>query len=745
MNVGKICLPTFLYLHLISNMMKMLARFLFLLTFISNYFTTQAQCNWTQIYYESYEYTTVIPYLLPGTTYQNTPQQWAGCIKTGAYGMYMNIVDGYIGQLYSQPFQNMCVGQNYRFSFSTRDAFTSNNNLTITVKDNNGLTLVSQNVINGSTWNDITMVSFSATTTTVTFEIATNLAGTGGNDVGFDDLRLFQCTPVPHNYSVTECLSTPSVDLYNSIASPILSASGTWSGPSALTNNHLGTFTSGTNTNGLYTYTIDGAPGCADSVANLNVAFIQTPTLDPIANVTTCSSYTLPPISGTSMSGNQKYYTGPGGTGTVINPGTNVTTSQTLYAYDGAPGCSDEVSFTITFIPPPVISVSVNDTICNGETAVFTASSSSPGMTYVWNPGNLTGTSISVTPATSTIYSVVGTNAFGCTSNIVSTAAIVRPSPVVTLQISDDTICPGTQVQLMASSTINGTTYLWNDGNTQAIRLVSPAATTTYTVTGTSPNGCTNTQTGVVFVVSQLSVSITGTPDFCDGSSTVLGATPVIQGLTYLWSPSGSTGQSLVVNNATAGWIYLEGFYFNCPAGKDSIHTDILPNPQITVPADFLVCAGDPVVATVSSNLQNSSFVWTPGNLSGSTNTLTSNGSTMYYVYAQNGNCISEVDSFFVDMSLACSMDVPNIFTPNNDQTNDYFSLISYSGLVSLNIVITNRWGNTINEYDKPDFKWDGKDKNGNAVSEGVYFYNIVAKTGSGEELKQQGFVQLFR
>lgn len=745
MNAGKTVLPAFFYLHLISNMMKILTRFLLILTFSSGFFTAQSQCNWTQIYYESYEYTTVIPHLLPGTTYQNAPEQWPGCIRTGAYGMYMNIVNGYVGELYNQPFQDMCVGQQYRFSFSTRDAFTSNNDLTITVRDANGAVLVSQNVINGSTWNDITMNSFMATTPTITFEIATNLAGTGGNDVGFDDLRLFQCSPTPHNYSVTACLSTPSMNLFNSIGNPLLSPSGVWSGPSTLTNNHLGTFTSGVNTNGLYTYTIDGAPGCADSVANLNVAFIQTPTLNPIANVTTCSAYTLPAITGVSMSGNQKYYTGPGGTGTALNPGTTVNTSQTLYAYDGAVGCSDEVSFTITFIPPPVISVSGNDTICTGEVAVFTASSTSTGMTYVWTPGNLTGSSISVTPSSSAVYSVIGTNTHGCASNIVSTAAIVRPSPVVSLQISDDTICPGTTVQLMAGSNVNGTTYLWNDGSSQAVRLVSPAATTTYIVTGTSPNGCTNTRTGSIFVIPQLTVSITGTPDFCDGSSTVLGATPILAGMTYVWTPSGSTSQSLVVNNSNAGWIYLEGSYFNCPAGKDSILISILPNPQITVPADFLVCPGDPVVATVSSDLPNSTFTWLPVNLSGSTNTLNFNGSAMVYVYAQNGACVSEVDSFFVDMSLACSMEVPNIFTPNNDQVNDYFSLISYSGLSSLTVVITNRWGNVINEYNKPDFQWDGKDQSGNAVPEGVYFYNIVAKTGSGEELKQQGFVQLFR
>ncbi|AEA44054.1 gliding motility-associated C-terminal domain-containing protein [Fluviicola taffensis] len=725
--------------------MKFLSRYLFLLCLISSSTVGYSQCNWTQVYHESYEYTTPITALLPGVTYQNTPQTYAGCVRTGTYGMYMNIVDGYIGLLYSQPFTDICVGQQYRFSFSTRDAFVSNNDLTIRVKDNGGNILATQNVINGSTWNDITMTSFTATTNSIVFEISTNLAGTGGNDVGFDDLKMFQCAPTPHNYSVTQCLSTPSVNLFNTIASPILSSSGVWTGPSALTNNHLGTFTSGTNTNGLYTYTVDGAPGCADSVANLSVAFIQTPTLNPITNVVTCSSYTLPAISGTLMSGNQKYSTGPGGTGTILNPGAIISNSQTIYVYDGAVGCDDQESFTITFNAPPVISVSANDTVCNGQAAQFTASSVAQGMNYVWTPGNLTGTSISVTPASSTVYSVVGTDVNGCVSNIVSTVAIVRPKPTVTLQISTDSICIGDQVQLMASSSVNGTTYQWNDGSTQAVRLVSPTLTSNYSVVGTSPNGCTDAKSGSVLVVPALAVSISGIPTFCSGSSTTLSVSGNTPGMTTVWTPTGSTNSTFTVTNSTVGWIYVEGSFFGCPTAKDSILTSFSPNPVITVPADFEVCPGTPVTATVSSDLQNSTFIWMPGGLTGPTNTLNPDNSMMYYVYAQNGNCISEIDSFYVDMSLVCNMDVPNIFSPNNDQTNDYFSLVSYSGITSLNVTISNRWGNVMAEFDKPDFKWDGKDQGGNDATEGVYFYNITAKMGSGKDFNQQGFVHLIR
>lgn len=705
-----------------------------------------SQCNWTQIYYESYEYTTVIPYLLPGTTYQDTPQTYAGCVRTGTYGLYMNIVDGYVGMLYSQPFTNICVGQQYKFSFSTRDAWSSSNNLTIQVKDGGGNILISQNVINGSTWNDITMAAFTATTDSMVFQIITNNAGTGGNDVGFDDLRLWQCQPTPLSGSFIDCAAnTNSVDLYAQIASNNLSGNGVWTGPSTLTNGYQGTFTAGTNTNGAYHYTISGGPGCADSSATVQVALIQNPALDPVQDVTTCTSYTLPAISGTNLSGNQKYYTGPNGTGTAYQPGAVITTSQTLYIYDGATGCSDQVSFTVTFIAPPVISVSGNDTICAGEFAVFTASSASSGMTYNWTPGNSSGSTLTINPSSTTVYSVIGTNSFGCNSNIVSTAAIVRPAPVISIQVSDDTICSGEAAQLIVSSSVNGTTYVWEDASMSAVRVITPNSDSDYIVVGTSPNGCTDTAEAHIAVIPPLSVSISGNTSFCEGDSSILSASGNVSGMAFTWQPSGSSGQILSVHKADSGWVYVAGSYSDCPVASDSVQVIILPNPGIEVPDGFQICPGQAVQATVSSDLPNSSFVWTPGNLTGSQNTLYAGNTTTYYVYAQLGNCLSEIDSFVVDVSLACFVEVPNIFTPNGDQVNDYFSLTSYSGIQALEINIVNRWGNPIRFFDTPDFQWDGKDTAGNEMAAGVYFYELKVVLGSGEELEKQGFVEIMR
>ncbi|HEX8269449.1 MAG TPA: choice-of-anchor L domain-containing protein [Flavobacterium sp.] len=74
--------------------------------------------------------------------------------------------------------------------------------------------------------------------------------------------------------------------------------------------------------------------------------------VDDRADVLTCESYVLPALNV------GKYYTAPGGTGTLLNAGTAITTSQTIYIYATAPfnpACSDETSLDITIIDQPIV------------------------------------------------------------------------------------------------------------------------------------------------------------------------------------------------------------------------------------------------------------------------------------------------------------------------------------------------------------------------------------------------------
>jgi len=91
---------------------------------------------------------------------------------------------------------------------------------------------------------------------------------------------------------------------------------------------------------------------------------------------------------------------------------------------------------------------------------------------------------------------------------------------------------------------------------------------------------------------------------------------------------------------------------------------------------------------------------------------------------------------------------IPNVFTPNNDGSNDAF-LINYNDAIetitSFEIVILNRWGNVLRTYNDPLFEWNGTTENGNEVGDGTYFYKVNIETIKGQQIEEHGFVQLVR
>lgn len=74
----------------------------------------------------------------------------------------------------------------------------------------------------------------------------------------------------------------------------------------------------------------------------LNVGCLTTPIVDELDNVVTCGSFILP-----NLSPNNRYYTGPVGTGVELSAGITITQSQTIYILAGSPACGTESSFDI--------------------------------------------------------------------------------------------------------------------------------------------------------------------------------------------------------------------------------------------------------------------------------------------------------------------------------------------------------------------------------------------------------------
>ena len=120
-----------------------------------------------------------------------------------------------------------------------------------------------------------------------------------------------------------------------------------------------------------------------------------------------------------------------------------------------------------------------------------------------------------------------------------------------------------------------------------------------------------------------------------------------------------------------------------------------------------------------------------------------------YHASGSDGCIYYYVDNVSVrlcnkDSLLAVILDLPNIFTPNGDFVNDSYT-INQHNLKTLDIQIMNRWGNLILRYDGLTYEWDGTDRHGISLPEGVYFINATAETIFGEVFSKSGFIHLLK
>lgn len=93
-------------------------------------------------------------------------------------------------------------------------------------------------------------------------------------------------------------------------------------------------------------------------------------------------------------------------------------------------------------------------------------------------------------------------------------------------------------------------------------------------------------------------------------------------------------------------------------------------------------------------------------------------------------------------MTKAQLVNLPNIFTPNNDGANDFF-FVEIIGLVNYSLVVLDEKNNVVWKTNNPNEKWDGVDLGGEKVPNGSYLYFITAEDEMGNNVNEHRRLQI--
>lgn len=289
-------------------------------------------------------------------------------------------------------------------------------------------------------------------------------------------------------------------------------------------------------------YTVTGTFGLCVNNSTVGLAVTPSPTL-----TTSSSSWSVCSGSSATLSalGANNYTWQPGnqtGSSIVVTPG-----ASTVYVVTGANNMncvSNSNLAVVVFSVPNVSGIASNTALCPGNSVTLSASGAN---SYLWSNGS-TSSSLVVNPASSSTYSVTGTNTTsGCSASASLSVLVFISSLTLT---PPSALCLGGTVNLIASG---ANSYTWSTGSTGSSISISPVISSTYSVQALSNfsglNCASSGTTSVTVYPLPIVTALASKTIVCKNSpSTTLTAGGA---QTYVWSTS-STSQSIVVTPAVS-------------------------------------------------------------------------------------------------------------------------------------------------------------------------------------------------
>lgn len=283
-------------------------------------------------------------------------------------------------------------------------------------------------------------------------------------------------------------------------------------------------------------------------------------------------------------------------------------------------------SSTVTVNTTPSATITAPAATCQNATGLAASvPSAGAGATYAWTIANGTITSGAGTNAI--VFSVgtaspaqldVTVTLNGCNK---SGSVTIPVTPLATATVTGSAaICAGSSTTIQAALT--GTspwTVHWNDGVIQsgigaspATRLVTPAASTSYSVTFVSDvTGCAGTSSGIADIVVKPAPGALITPSvtqLCPGTAGNTASTPDVVGATYAWTitngtiTGGAGTRQITFTAGASGNVTLDVTVTGsngCPSSDNRV-LPIRPTPTAVLTGPAAACSGQPTNLSVN-------------------------------------------------------------------------------------------------------------------------------------------------
>lgn len=399
-----------------------------------------------------------------------------------------------------------------------------------------------------------------------------------------------------------------------------------------------------------YSVTVTDAAGCSGTAQVLNYRYLRGINTSATVQNNTCGNND----GAINLTVNGRYAMlewQP--TGATTEDISNLTSGEYILTIYDHNACSRQDTFYVG----NTVTVEQTETSCglnNGTASVITHNMANP--TYNWSNG---ATTASINNLTAGTYTVTVTDN---SCSVVETVTITNAGSL-SAAIQPSNPCQPAYLEAVATGAASPYTYLWNDGSTNQ-QLSNPAVGTTYAVTITDANGCTDNASFLVpsFPIPTATHTVVdATCSNANGQTTIVpsgGAAPY----SYQWSAVGG-------NTATAIG-FLPGLYGATVTDNNGCEVEV-PNivigGQTVIVRDFITHpignSSTGVISLVVSNVNNPTYAWSNG---ATTEDLINIGAGNYTVTITDGNCVT-VKNYTLTNSLGSNLSIIDGYVKNTD------------------------------------------------------------------------------